>query len=513
MENAKSLFTRNVWMKLATNEKLIAMGKPAKYSVVAPIFVVKKNGEVLDFKTMISIKTPEEAYEYENSYRDVMDVLKQRYPEISVVRRIFTASLKEAISELSGNWADTTSGKILRGNSISNARVFQNMYGTDPVNTVAGFLNTLKTYEGKEVVLPKVKKTKLSVMKQFSKNPVGYYLPEITAKGLVVKPLVGSGNTAFDVNCSAFNSKDVSRQQVVEYLKAPFGDANVDVDFDRIVEFSQAAYSSIGTDEFLPKVKILVDYITGTYPLSFEKIKKDSPAPKTVKPQEKTEIAKPQNDELKKKVDELFKTPLMLNAATEQTLVDEARTRVSIDDAKNLDEQRRNLISLIHQKVADEKLKQEENKKGSAFPEGIEVVSVEEEDFSGGMPELDIEDFRRTNNDEEMPKQKAEEPTEETENEPVEEEREEVEVVKDEKDPTHYTVIFNNNYFFSQTINQAPEQNTQEPAPVKEEPVQEELVQEQKNIKGGRFGKKTSRIKKLDGSPVWESKFNSKERE
>lgn len=510
MENVKSLFTRNVWMKLATNEKLMQSGKPAKYAIVVPNFEVKKNGEVVDAGEFV-IKTQKEAKAYENRYNGVMDVLKQSYSEISVVRRIFTASLKEAISELSGNWADTTSGKILRGKSTSNARVFQNMYGTDPVNTVAGFLNTLKTYDGKDVVLPKVKKTKAAVMKQFSKNPVGYYLPEITAKGLLVRPLVGSGNTAFDVNCSAFNSKDVSREQVVDYLKAPFGDSKVDVDFDRIVEFSQIAYSSIGTDEFLPKVKLLVDYITANYPLSFEKIKKDSPANKSAKPQEKAVIAKPQNDELKKKVDELFKTPLMLPEANAQTLVGEARTRMTIDDAKTMDEQRRNLVSLIHQKVADEKLKQEEAKKDNALPLGIEIVSIDKDEFSGGMPELDIEEYRKAKQEGETAQPKAEDVVDEVVNEPVEEKREEVEVVKDEKDPTHYTVIFNNNYFFSQTINQAPEQNTQEPAP--EELTQEEPVQEQNNNKFGRFGKRTSKIKKMDGNPVWESKVNTKERE
>lgn len=484
MENVKSLFTRNVWTKLATNERLMQNGKPAKYVVAVPNFEVKKNGEVLDAGDVILIKTSKEAYAYENRYKDVVDILKQRYPDISVVRRIFTASLKEAISELSGNWADTTSGKILRGQSMSNARVFQNMYGTDPVNTVAGFLNTLKTYEGKEVVLPKVKKTKLSVMKQFSKNPVGYYIPEITAKGLVVRPLVGSGNTAFDVNCSAFNSKDVSREQVVEYLKAPFGDAKVNVDFDRVVELSQMAYSSIGTDEFLPKVKFLVDYITANYPLSFEKIKKDKVSEvKQVLPQEKTE-----NTELKKKVDELFKTPLMLQEANAQTLVDETRTRMKTNDSTMLkeEEERLKLIQLIHNNIEKKKAEDLSQKSFENMPENPEVVEFEEPIDAKGMPELDIDEIRAGLETEKEDLNKSEEPIISDF------------VVSEDKGSTHFTFIINN-CTINQTINQIVEQQENE-----DDEVLEELM----------FRRKESKVKGLNGEPVKESAVDIiKERE
>lgn len=482
MENVKSLFTRNILTKLETNEKLMANGKAAKYVISVPEFEFSSKGEVLGINNIYSITTKKQAEAYDKKYAKVMDIIKEKYPDISIVRRIFTASLKEAISELSGNWADTTSGKILRGKITSNARVFQNMYGTDPVNTVAGFLNTLKTYDGKEVVLPKVKKTKASIMKQFSKNPVGYYIPEITAKGLVVKPLVGSGNTAFDVNCHAFNSNDVTKEQIIEYFKAPFGNAKVDVDFDRIVEFSQAAYSSIDTEEFLPKVKLLVDYITANYPLSFEKIKKDKIQENPVV-RENIPAQKPVNEQLKKKVDALFETPLMLPEATVQTLVDETRTRITNDDAKNMDEKRRMLISLIHQKVRNEKDRQEKENKTDKMPRGVEVVDFEESVYEDGMPEFDVDKLK-----EELNQQNSQE-----EVTPVQEEKEpETVVVAETGDKSHITLIFNNNYFFG-TV------------PVQEEKAEESIFP---------MKRKQSKVKRINGESAWTSNVdNLKEKE
>lgn len=452
MENVKSLFSKEIWAKLETNKKLVSKGKEARYSIFVPGFDFAPNGEVVDLSRNLRITTIEQAEEYDKKYAKVLEILKEKYPNLSRVRRIFTASLKDAVRELScGERANgqLNTCKILSGKNLSNAVVISNLNNAgrkDSILTVKGFLNTLKDYEGKEVLLPKAERPSKAIMREFRKNREGYYVPQITAKGLVVVPLEGSNNKAFDSWCSAFSSSDVTREMVIEYLKAPFGDKKVNVDFEKLADLSKATYRSIGQDNFVANLETMMDYVAKYYPLDFSQMKED----------------KVENAQLKKKMEEMYAVPAMLPEATAQTLVDEQRTRMTQDDALNVSEERAALVALIHQKIKKEKLLQ-----------GASKQTKESEKTQGAtnMPELDMDElFGMLGVDaKNESEQKSEVQKEQTQ---VQAELQQPQVQNDAEQPIAVN-IENGNVNFTLIINNYNEQSEKAEETIEQNPVQE----------------------------------------
>lgn len=228
-----------------------------------PDIIVDESG--VQEKGLIRIQTLADFEAYCKNHQIIVSFLMENYPK--VVADIY----RNAMTELSDPSSETNISKILSGDKVKSNLIYQAAYAPSARSTVRGFLNTFNAsragVKGTEVELPKFKRTKKQFMKMFEKNSKGYFVPEINSEGLVVSKDGGK----FSTNFIALSEEDVTKEQLIEYFKAPFGDiANkMGIDFEDIVELSQQAYSKLGTPDMAEAVNYLVDTCAETYPLSF----------------------------------------------------------------------------------------------------------------------------------------------------------------------------------------------------------------------------------------------------
>lgn len=278
MENAKSLFPNKVWKKLEKNET----AKKIKFRLEVPNFIEREDGVVLPQVLSLKIYTTSQLKAYEEKIRKYYDHINQKYPNDYKVVRI----LDNTLAELSDPEHTTKIGKFLSGAPVKSSTIFEENFSLDPANTICGFISTYNRdvlgFEGKKVALPRVKRPRETAINIFKKNPVGFFVPEIDEKGLVVT--AGKNNKNFNIKLVAVNTKDITNEQFFDYITAPFGARAKEsgVPFDLIKELSMDAYKSIGTSQMGSKVELLINFCTAYYPLSFANIKQEKAPVKPV---------------------------------------------------------------------------------------------------------------------------------------------------------------------------------------------------------------------------------------
>lgn len=282
-----SLFKREVWKKLEANKDKI------KYKFNVPFFVEREDGVVIVPTIAHEITNTNQLEEYEKKVRKYYDYIKDTYPEQSKVVRV----LDNTLARLTDPSNSTKIGRILSGQPIKNSAVFSMSYELDASNAFVGFLSTYNRdflgFEGRKEVLPRVRRSKSTLVNLFNKNKKGFFVPEIDEKGLVVRP--GSRNQAFEVNLVAVNSKDITEQQFENYITAPFGNRQAEsgVPFGVVKDLAREAYASIGTSELSDKVEALLNVCMHCYPYSFKAVKKDKKQPEVAPVETVVEERKP----------------------------------------------------------------------------------------------------------------------------------------------------------------------------------------------------------------------------
>lgn len=227
-----------------------------------PDIIVDESG--VQEKGLVRIQTLADFEAYCKNHQIIVSFLMENYPK--VVADIY----RNAMTELSAPSSETNISKILSGQPVKSSFVYQAAYAPSARSTISGFLNTFNAsksgVKGTEVKLPKFKRTKKQFMKMFEKNMKGYFVPEINSEGLVVSKEGGK----FSTNFIALSEEDVTKEQLIEYFKAPFGDIadKIGIDFEDIIDLSQQAYDKLGTPDMAEAVNYLVDTCAENYPLS-----------------------------------------------------------------------------------------------------------------------------------------------------------------------------------------------------------------------------------------------------
>lgn len=236
-----------------------------------PDFVENEDGTYTILDNPVTITSYEQFCEYSKKHEIMLKYLSENYPEI--ISNVY----KNALSELVDTRKSTLAGKYLGGKNVKSNDVMESGFATSSKNTIFGILRSVnakkKGIDGKVVELPKIKRAKRQVMKNFAKNKEGYFIPEINNEGLVVNP--SKDKSHFDVNFVGFAATDVTLDQVIEYLKAPFGDKADEsgVDFAKLAELCKNAYSAMGSPSMNKNVQNVINYCESVYPFSFAGVK------------------------------------------------------------------------------------------------------------------------------------------------------------------------------------------------------------------------------------------------
>lgn len=230
-----------------------------------PAIDFDENGAFYEYES-VRIQTLAEFEEYCKKHQVVAEFLMENYPK-------FVADIyRNAMTELSDYTQKTNASRILSGKPVSSNVIYQTAFSPAANVILRSFINTFNykqaDLQGKTVELPKFKKTKKQILKMLQRGDEGYFIPEIDANGLVVSKDGGKYSTNF----IAVSCEDVTREQVLEYLKAPFGDRadELGIDFEAILEKSKKTFNRLYTADLGEETSMLVDRCGDVYPLSFK---------------------------------------------------------------------------------------------------------------------------------------------------------------------------------------------------------------------------------------------------
>lgn len=258
----------------------------ANESFELPDFYLDENGKYVVSETPVTIKTLKGFNDYIKKHREVFEFFDANFS------KIVSAVYKKTLALLIDPTNRTSSGRVLSGQSVNHALVYQDAYASDPLCVFKGFLTTYNAknmgFEGKERVLPCVERTKKEFLDLFKEDQQGYIIPEIDKDGLVVRAAKQTDD--FHVNVVAVPVIDITQGQFFAYLSAPFGDryAESGVDFAHICELCEKAYAAQQTEDQAKITQELIEYCSSVYPYSFKGVKVNSrpadPAPVTPAP-------------------------------------------------------------------------------------------------------------------------------------------------------------------------------------------------------------------------------------
>lgn len=296
--------------KVFNNQATIAkkmQNKVRRPVLVLPNVVFDAKGQFVIGKGYVEISDYEQFCKYISTQSAVIEYLKANYP--SVIAKIY----KNALSELTDPEKSTIAGKLLTGKNVRDIESFDAGLATNGESTVYGIIKTINTRQsgvkGKKVVLPVVKRPKSTVMSMFARDKKGYFVPEIDENGLVVIP--SKDKSHFNLKFIGVKESDVTKEQLIEFFKAPFGDKADEsgVDFEKLVELCKNAYKSMEDSNSVHYVQEISDFCAASMPLSFANIKDDrilSNISKTVEgdADKSTEIQNQDNEDLTQVVDE-----------------------------------------------------------------------------------------------------------------------------------------------------------------------------------------------------------------
>lgn len=262
--------------KVFNNQATLA--KRMNNKVRRPILVLPKvslgeNGEFVLGSGYAEISSYDQFCEYVDTQSVVIEYLKENYP--SVIAKIY----KNALSELTDPENATIAGKLLTGRNVKDVDSFDAGLAPNGESTVYGIIRTAiakkSGLEGKSVELPVVKRPKRRVMSMFIKNKNGYFVPEIDANGLVVAP--SRDRTHFNIKFIGVKESDITKEQLLEYFKAPYGEKADEsgVDFERLVELCKEAYKSMDDSNVVNNVQEIANFCASNLPMSFANIKDD----------------------------------------------------------------------------------------------------------------------------------------------------------------------------------------------------------------------------------------------
>ena len=245
-------------------------------SIFLPEYFRDSDGEWIERQVEIKSEQEFNAFVSRNQY--LKDFLESK--NSTVASKIYA----NAYYVLTSPANSTIAGKLLSGKEFNSSKFYRSGNIPQAKDVIYGAINTFTRDAlgiiGQEVELPKVKRTSSQIMKLIKKGADGFYVPEIDKDGLVVT--AGLGREHFDCNFVAVNAKDVTEEQLREYLKAPFGDKadEAKVDYDKIIELCKTAYKGMAaSDGMFPDVREIMHECLKSYPLSFARIQDKKPEP------------------------------------------------------------------------------------------------------------------------------------------------------------------------------------------------------------------------------------------
>ncbi len=218
----------------------------------------------------VEIKTEDEFNAYVAKHQEIKDFLETQNSKSAA--KIYA----NAMYSLTSPANTTIAGKLLSGKKMTSGAFYGSGNIPQAKDAVYGVLNTKMKADlgilGKDVVLPMVKKTKTQVLKLLKDGIDGYYIPQIDKDGLVVTK--GRGLEHFDVNFISVSSEDVTKDQLMEYFKAPFGDKadtpEAEAYIENILALCKEAYKTMAMgDDMYKGVRDIVHECMKKYSLSF----------------------------------------------------------------------------------------------------------------------------------------------------------------------------------------------------------------------------------------------------
>ena len=160
--------------------------KLAKGPVTLPEFVRLDSGEWIEDVTTIS------SLDEFNAYIERQEAIVER---LKAVHHSDNAAkiYSNAFYALTSPANTTMAGRLLSGKVINSSKVFRSPNIESAKDAIYGVLNTIARDDlavvGKEVELPKVKRTSSQVLSMFKKGIEGYFVPQIDKDGLVVNKM------------------------------------------------------------------------------------------------------------------------------------------------------------------------------------------------------------------------------------------------------------------------------------------------------------------------------------
>ena len=264
----------------------------SNFSVALPNINKKENGEWEFDGGVVLISTLQEFNDYVAGQQEIMDLLKENFPD--VVSMIW----KGTFSEFTGNAGSTIAGKLLNGEQIKTDKIMKSSDYYDVENTMYIILKALSSrnagpVEKSDVLLIPYKKTNSKVMSLLQNDFGGYFLPVVTENGCVVDK---TPNKKLGFRFFAIPESEVSYEQVVEYLSML---SPLDDDFEKadmiqdLVEQSKNAYRLIkngSPSQAMHSVRVMTDYASILYRPDLSQL-----------PGRKPKVAKPeiQDEEIK----------------------------------------------------------------------------------------------------------------------------------------------------------------------------------------------------------------------
>ena len=251
--------------------------KTGRFFITVPDFDKDADGNYVMKDELLKINTLAGFNDYIAKHQEIVEFLGENYP------KLVSTVYKNTMTSFTDPFRRSTYAKMFSGLPVKNTEIYQEAHATDVRSIFSGFLKTYNAknmgFEGNDVLLPKVKRTKKQFMKLFVEDKQGFMIPEIDKNGLVVNAT--NSKDDFSVKFIAVPAEDITYDQLSDYLTAPFGDKVVEsiidsgVNFDKIEELCLKAYKNIGQAEMVESLEEIMDYCMSVYPLSFSKIKAD----------------------------------------------------------------------------------------------------------------------------------------------------------------------------------------------------------------------------------------------
>ena len=251
-------------------------------TVVLPEYVRMYNGYK---KKDVEISSVEEFEKYLKRYMAVYEWLSSNYSkDVAVV-------YANAFKMLTGPKNTTLAGKLLSGiyksskifksanKSLMRDSVFASLNTDDrDFERILGFVSEPK----ERFPIVKVKRTSLQTTALLEKGIGGYYLPLFDKDGIVVE--VGDGKNYFDPKFVFISSRDVSEDEVREYLWDQIKCMGKAIDYvkyedyfvsyvENLIELSKTAYGDMClSDGMYQSVRDIIHESMRVFPLSFSSV-------------------------------------------------------------------------------------------------------------------------------------------------------------------------------------------------------------------------------------------------